>query len=51
MTQARDANWWKEGCLLYFQQFSGMPIPDNVTPPVHTLDQLKGGNKARHFKL
>nr|WP_301756428.1 alpha-glucuronidase [uncultured Muribaculum sp.] len=21
MTQARDANWWKEGCLLYFQQF------------------------------
>ena len=42
MTQARDANWWKEGCLLYFQQFSGMPIPDNVTPPVHTLDQLKG---------
>lgn len=42
MTQARDTNWWKEGCLLYFQQFSGMPIPDNVTPPVHTLDQLKG---------
>lgn len=42
MTQARDANWWKEGCLLYFQQFSGMPIPDNVTPPIHTLDQLKG---------
>ncbi len=42
MTQARDANWWKEGSLLYFQQFSGMPIPDNVTPPVHTLDQLKG---------
>ena len=42
MTQARDANWWKEGCLLYFQQFSEMPIPDNVTPPVHTLDQLKG---------
>lgn len=42
MTQARDANWWKEGCLLYFQQFSGMPIPDNVTQPVHTLDQLKG---------
>ena len=42
MTQARDANWWREGGLLYVQQFSGMPIPDNVTPPVHTLDQLKG---------
>ncbi len=40
MTQARDANWWKEGCLLYFQQFSGMPIPDNVTPPVHTLSLI-----------
>lgn len=38
--QARDAQWWKDACLLYFGQFSGMPIPDDVTPPVHTLDEL-----------
>lgn len=41
-TQARDAHWWKDGCLLYFGEFSGMPLPDDVTAPVHTLDQLRG---------
>lgn len=39
--QARDAQWWKDACILYFQQFSGMPIPADVEPPVHTLDELK----------
>ena len=41
-TQARDAQWWKDGCLLYFGEFSGMPLPDDVTAPVHTLEQLRG---------
>ena len=39
--QARDAQWWRDACLLYFQQFSGMPIPVDVTAPVHTLEELK----------
>lgn len=39
--QARDAQWWKDGCLLYFQQFSGMPFPDEVTPAVHSLEELE----------
>lgn len=39
--QARDAEWWKDGCLLYFQTFSGMPFPDDVEPAVHDLDKLK----------
>lgn len=39
--QARDAQWWKDGCLLYFQQFSGMPFPDEVTPAVHSLEELR----------
>ena len=41
-TQARDAQWWKDGCLLYFGEFSGMPLPDDVMAPVHTLEQLRG---------
>ena len=41
-TQARDAQWWKDGCLLYFGEFSGMPLPDDVTAPVHTLECLRG---------
>lgn len=39
--QARDAVWWKDACLLYFQTFSGMPIPDYIEAPVHDLKELK----------
>ena len=39
--QARDAQWWKDGCLLYFQTFSHMPFPDDVEPSVHDLDQMR----------
>jgi alpha-glucuronidase len=41
MTQTRDAEWWKDGCLLYFQSLHGMPFPDFLEPPVHTLDECK----------
>ncbi|MBR6844906.1 MAG: alpha-glucuronidase [Bacteroidales bacterium] len=40
-TQVRDAEWWKDACLLYFQTFSRQPLPDFVEPPIHTLDELK----------
>ncbi len=39
--QARDAVWWKDACLLYFQTFSKRPIPYNIERPVHELDDLK----------
>lgn len=39
--QARDAEWWKDGCLLYFQTFSKLPFPDDVEPAVHNLEELK----------
>ena len=41
MIQARDAQWWKDGCLLYFQTFSDKPFPDDVEPAVHDLESLK----------
>ena len=44
MTQARDARWWKDGCLLYFQGYSGMPFPEGVTAPEHTLESLEKVN-------
>ncbi|MDE6154100.1 MAG: alpha-glucuronidase [Muribaculaceae bacterium] len=43
-TQSKDARWWKDGCLLYFQTFSKMPFPDDVSAPTHTLEQLKSIN-------
>ena len=39
--QMRDAIWWKDGCLLYFQEFSGKPIPYDIERPVHNLEMLK----------
>ncbi len=39
--QLRDAIWWKDGCLLYFQTFSGKPIPYDIERPIHDLEILK----------
>ncbi|MDH6304675.1 alpha-glucuronidase [Parabacteroides sp. PF5-5] len=39
--QARDAVWWHDACLLYFQTFSQMPIPYELERPVNELEELK----------
>lgn len=39
--QSRDAVWWKDACLLYFQTYSKKPIPYNIERPVHELEDLK----------
>lgn len=36
----RDAQIWKDACLLYFQQFSRMPIPYEIERPVQDLEEL-----------
>ena len=38
--QSRDAVWWKDACLLYFQTFSKRPIPYDIERPVHELQDL-----------
>lgn len=38
--QARDAVWWKDACLLYFQQFSKQLIPYELERPVHELKDM-----------
>ena len=39
--QSKDAVWWKDACLLYFQTYSGMPIPYDIERPIHELNELK----------
>ncbi len=39
--QAKDAVWWKDACLLYFQTFSKRPIPSDIEKPIHELEDLK----------
>ena len=38
--QARDSEWWRDACLLYFQTFSHRPIPSDMEHPVHNLDEM-----------
>lgn len=38
--QSANAQIWKDACLLYFQQFSRRPIPNDIERPVHELDKL-----------
>ena len=39
--QAKDAHWWRDACLLYFQTFSHRPLPEGSPAPMFTLQQLK----------
>lgn len=39
--QVKDAIWWRNACLLYFQTFSKMPIPAQYEKPDQTLDYYK----------
>jgi alpha-glucuronidase len=36
--QLEDAEIWKGACLLYYQKFSKLPIPDALGKPTHDLD-------------
>ena len=38
--QERDAEWWRDACLLYFQQFSRIPFPPGFPKPTRTLQEL-----------
>ncbi|MDR1557110.1 MAG: alpha-glucuronidase [Tannerellaceae bacterium] len=46
--QAKDALIWKDACLLYFQTFSGQPIPYDIERPVNELDELKEQIRIKH---
>jgi alpha-glucuronidase len=35
--QERDAKWWRNASIAYFQSFSKRPLPEGSTPPEHSL--------------
>ena len=39
--QERDAVWWRDACLLYFQTFSKRPLPEGVEKPAKSLEEYK----------
>jgi alpha-glucuronidase len=36
--QEKEACWWRDACLLYFQTFSNLPIPSQYEQPTESLD-------------
>jgi alpha-glucuronidase len=42
--QLKEAKWWRDACLSYFQTFSGMPIPSQYPQPEKSLEYYKGLN-------
>ncbi len=38
---ARDAAWWRDACLQYFQEFSHRPYPPDIELPLVPLDSLR----------
>ncbi|MFN8253556.1 MAG: alpha-glucuronidase family glycosyl hydrolase [Ferruginibacter sp.] len=39
--QYKEAVWWRNACLLYFQTFSKQPLPARLEQPDKTLDYYK----------
>jgi alpha-glucuronidase len=36
--QEKEAMWWRDACVAYFQTLSQRPIPSGLPPPEHSLD-------------
>lgn len=39
--QQEEAVWWRNACILYFQTFSNMPVPEGLEKPDKTLEYYK----------
>lgn len=46
-SQSVNAVLWKDACLLYFQQFSHLPIPYDIERPVNNLDEIIANDSGR----
>ena len=40
-TQRKEALWWRDACVLYFQTYARRPIPAPFQPPTRTLAEVK----------
>lgn len=36
--QEREATWWRDACIAYFQSVAQRPIPAGYQPPQHSID-------------
>lgn len=48
--QEKEAIWWRDACVLYFQEYSKMPIPSSLTPPKSSLEEVKKLVETYHLR-
>lgn len=46
--QERDAVRWRDSCVLYFQTFSEMPIPEGYEKPAHSLEHYQALERTHY---
>jgi alpha-glucuronidase len=39
--QQKEARWWRNACLLYFQQYSQRPFPEEIEQPDGSLEEYR----------
>ncbi|WP_202845656.1 alpha-glucuronidase family glycosyl hydrolase [Luteimonas saliphila] len=39
--QQKEAKWWRDASIAYFQTFSGLPLPEGEAPPPQSLEYYK----------
>jgi alpha-glucuronidase len=39
--QEKEAVWWRDASIAYFQTFSGQPVPDGYPEPAHSLEHYR----------
>jgi alpha-glucuronidase len=39
--QEKEARWWRDACVAYFQSWSKRPLPEGFAPPEHTLAEYE----------
>ena len=45
--QAKEAVWWRDACVLYFQTYSRRPVPEALDKPAHDLEYYR--NIKKHY--
>src|SRR3546814_16327065 len=35
--QQREARWWRDASVAYWQSVNGLPLPEGAAPPAHNL--------------
>ncbi|MCA0364579.1 MAG: alpha-glucuronidase [Bacteroidetes bacterium] len=49
-TQLKEAYWWRDASVLYFQKFSKMPVPAPYPKPTRTFEELKALVDVYHVR-